>query len=110
MRAVWPPPLRWRGEETEKRTGNPSAAQLGPEEAVPVPSPALEMRPLRIAQWLRQSPSEQTKEKKIPSVAQQPGRRVTSRTLSPEITAGVDNMSKITKQKNPKTRQKRNRT
>lgn len=95
--AVWPPSLCWSGEEAGKRIGNPSAA--GAREAVPVASTASEMLPLRRPQWRKQSPSEQTKEKKIPRVAQQPGRRVTSRTLSTEITAGIDNMNKVTKQK-----------
>lgn len=94
--------MSWRGEETGKgfvlvlhpTTGNLSAAGLGPGEVVPVPSTALGTLPLKIPQWLEKMPSEQTKERKIPNVAQQPERRITSRTLlSTEITAGIDNLN-----------------
>lgn len=85
-----------------QRTGNLSTAKLGPGEAVPISSTALGMLPLKIPQWLNQSPSEQTQEKKIANVAQQPGRRITSRTLSIEITAGIDNWNQKKKEKKKK--------
>ena len=64
------PPLSWRAEEPGKgflleppqRTGNPSAAKLGPGDAVTVPSTALGRLPLKISQWLKESLCEQTKE------------------------------------------------
>lgn len=45
-----------------------------------------------------QRPSEQTKEKKLPNGAQQPGRWITSRALSTEIAVGIDNLNQKNKE------------
>ena len=61
------------------RTGNLSAAKLWPGEVeTTVPSTTLGMLPLKIPQYLGQSLKEQTREKKLPCGAQQPGRRITT--------------------------------
>lgn len=110
-----PPPLNWRSEEPRKDfllvrhqgTSKLFATELGPGEIVPVPCTALRMLPLKIPQRLKQSPCEQTKEKKIPNVAQQPGRRI-ARILSTEVTTGMDNLNQKTKNKTNRHKQTKN--
>lgn len=58
-----------------------------------VPSTVLGGLPLKIPQYMGQSPNEQMRGKKLPHGAQQPGRRIRSRILSTEIAAGIDNLN-----------------